>query len=181
MLNKTNFSGDGQADLVNHGGEHKAVYGFSADPYPFWQQRLDRPELVYGQFGENLTIEGLDESRLCIGDRLAISNAVLEITQPRVPCFKLGLAFELNAMPRLFVGHAATGIYFRVIECGEISAGDPVALVHNDPCQITVQALFKAYFDQTIPEQLSQEILLQAKSIEALSTEWREKVLSRLN
>ena len=174
------LAGDQQVDLKNHGGEHKAVYGFSANHYPFWQQKLGLDDLEFGRFGENLTITDLDESRLCIGDQLMIGDCVLEITQPRVPCFKLGIAFELEDMPRMFVEHAATGIYFRVMEPGFIQAGNLVTQVKLHPARLTVQRLFHAYFDKQMAKQESDAILQQALEIEPLSKEWRDKITARL-
>jgi MOSC domain-containing protein YiiM len=179
-VNQFNLTGDQQVDLVNHGGEHKAVYGFASDHYAFWQQKLDQPEFPYGKFGENLTIDGLDESTLCIGDQLQVGESVLEITQPRVPCFKLGLAFNRDDMPRLFVEHAATGIYFRVIETGSVASGDPVRLKQPHPAKLSVQRLFKAYFDKSLDESEKQAVMREALEINALSIEWREKLESRL-
>ncbi|WP_438969906.1 MOSC domain-containing protein [Methylophaga sp.] len=175
-----NLKGDQQVDLKNHGGEHKAVYGFSSDHYLFWQNKLALDNLPFGKFGENLTIDGLDETVLCIGDQIQVGQSLLEITQPRVPCFKLGLAFELNEMPRLFVENAATGIYFRVIETGSVGAGDAVYRIAADPEELTVQQLFKAYFDKTMPADEKRRRLQRALKIDALSMEWREKVETRL-
>lgn len=179
-VNQFNLAGDQQVDLVNHGGEHKAVYGFASDHYAFWQHQLEQPDFHYGQFGENLTIEGLDEKILCIGDQLQIGESVLEITQPRVPCFKLGLAFNREDMPRLFVENAATGIYFRVIETGAVASGDPVSLKQPHPSKLSVQRLFKAYFDKSLDESEKQTVMREALEIDALSIEWREKLESRL-
>lgn len=179
-INQFNLTGDQQVDLKNHGGEHKAVYGFSADHYPFWQNKLALDAIAYGRFGENLTIDGLDEAQLCIGDRIQVGEALLEITQPRVPCFKLGIAFELDAMPRLFVENAATGIYFRVIETGFVAAGDKVQRITEHTEKLSVQQLFMAYFDTAMPAQTKRQILEQALEINALSSEWREKVANRL-
>lgn len=176
-----NLDGDQQADLIHHGGEHKAVYGFAAEHYPFWERRLALPPLPFGQFGENLTVEGLDERQLCIGDRLQVGQCLLEITQPRVPCFKLGLAFEREDLPGLFVDNAATGIYFRVIQTGTVAAGDTVHLAEPHPARLSVQRLFRAYFDKTMPDDVKNMILQQALGIHALSQEWRDKVEQRLN
>jgi MOSC domain-containing protein YiiM len=179
-VNQFNLAGDQQVDLVNHGGEHKAVYGFASDHYAFWQQKLEQPEFHYGKFGENLTIEGLDESTLCIGDQLHVGESVLEITQPRIPCFKLGLAFNRDDMPRLFVENAATGIYFRVIETGSVASGDTVSLKQPHPAKLSVQRLFKAYFDNSLDESEKQAVMREALEIDALSIEWREKLEYRL-
>lgn len=168
---------DQQADLKNHGGEHKAVYAFSEHHYDYWRERLNKPELTFGQFGENLTISNLDEASLCIGDRLQISDCILEITQPRVPCFKLGIALDLAEMPKLFVQYGATGIYFRVIKTGNIANNNAVKRIYQHPKQLPVQTLFKAYFDNNAIE--SKQIMMEAAEIMALSSEWREKVLSK--
>lgn len=173
-----NLAGDKQVDLTNHGGEHKAVYGFSADHYDYWRQQLNKPELSYGQFGENLTISSFDEQSLCIGDQLQINDCILEISQPRVPCFKLGIVLDLKTMPKLFVQHWATGIYFRVLQSGSIQAGDSVNITHQHPAQLTVQSLFKAYFDSDFSE--PEKVLQRAAEIPELSEEWREKILSRI-
>lgn len=180
-INQLNLAGDQQVDLKNHGGEHKAVYGFASDHYPFWQNKLSLDELAFGRFGENLTIDGLDEKQLCIGDQIQVGHSLLEITQPRVPCFKLGMAFGLDTMPRLFVENAATGIYFRVIETGTVAAGDKVIRRVANPANVTVQDLFRAYFDKQKPIEEKQETLRKALAIEALSTEWRDKIEARLN
>lgn len=179
-VNAFNLEGDKQVDLVNHGGEHKAVYGFAAEHYAFWQQKLGLAALPFGKFGENLTVEGLDEAKLCIGDRLKVGQSLLEISQPRVPCFKLGIAFQRDDMPRLFVAQAATGIYFRVIETGSVAAGDTVTLAEPHPTKLSVQRLFRAYFDKSLPGNEKSSVLEQALEIDALSHEWREKLEKRL-
>jgi len=180
VINSFNLAGDQQVDLVNHGGEHKAVYGFASDHYAFWQQTLTQDELHYGQFGENLTIDGLHENIFCIGDQLQVGDSILEITQPRVPCFKLGIAFGREDMPRLFVENAATGIYFRVIETGSVASGDTVSLHQPHPARLSVQRLFKAYFDKSLTEAEKLAVMQRALEIDALSVEWREKLESRL-
>ena len=179
QITDSHVSGDQQVDLKNHGGEHKAVYGFSVNHYDYWRTALDKPELSYGQFGENLSITDLDEAKLCIGDQLQIGDCILEITQPRVPCFKLGIAMDLRTMPKLFIEQANTGIYFRIIQSGTISTGQKVDLIHQHPEQLSVQQLFKAYFDKTFLG--ADKVMQQAETIPQLSTEWRNKVLSRLN
>ena len=171
------IEGDQQVDLVNHGGEYKAVYGFSAQHYPYWQQQLAK-QLRYGQFGENLTITDLDERQLCIGDQIQIGDCLLEITQPRVPCFKLGIALDDSTMPKRFVQYGATGIYFKVISTGEIKTGDAVSISYRHPEHVSVFDLFNAYFDKTMIN--AKQILQKAEQVSALSDEWREKVLSRL-
>lgn len=175
---ETSLQGDQQVDLKNHGGTDKAVYGFAAEHYNYWREELAKPYLKFGQFGENLTISGLDEDRLCIGDRIKINDCILEITQPRVPCFKLGIALEQKDMPKRFVQHGATGIYFRVIQQGTVGVHDSVKTVFSHPERLTVETLFNAYFDKTFEN--PQAIMQRAANISELSEEWREKVKTRL-
>lgn len=172
------LAGDQQVDLTNHGGEHKAVYAFSAQHYHYWRKVLNRPDLCYGQFGENLTISELDESKLCIGDHLQIGECILEITQPRVPCFKLGMALERSDMPKLFVQHGATGIYFRVLHPGSINSGSKVELTYQQPRQLSVYSLFNAYFDKHFDG--AKQIIQLATTVPALSQEWQQKINDRL-
>ncbi len=179
QITETHVAGDQQVDLKNHGGEHKAVYGYSVNHYDYWRTALDKPDLAFGQFGENLSITDLDEATLCIGDQLQIGDCILEITQPRVPCFKLGIAMGLRTMPKLFIEQANTGIYFRIIQPGTISTGQNVDLIRQHSEQLSVQQLFKAYFDKTFVG--ANEVMQRAETIPQLSSEWREKVLSRLS
>ncbi|MDF1588830.1 MAG: MOSC domain-containing protein [Gammaproteobacteria bacterium] len=178
FVSQFSLDGDQQVDLENHGGEHKAVYAFSANHYDHWRQHLAKPSLRYGQFGENLTITNLDEKKLCIGDQIQIGDCILEITQPRVPCFKLGIALDLPSMPKQFIAHGATGIYFRVISTGNIQHGDDVNVVFRQPQQLSVHTLFNAYFDTSFEN--AHAVMVQANSITELSDEWRQKVQSRL-
>jgi len=177
-VSEFNLAGDQQVDLENHGGGHKAVYGFSAGQYDYWRDELARPELHYGQFGENLTISDLDESVLCIGDQLQIGDCILEITQPRVPCFKLGIALNLNTMPKKFIQHGHTGIYFKVLQTGSIETGVQVERIFLHPKALPVKTLFKAYFDPDFEN--AYEVIQLASEIPELSDEWREKVVARL-
>ncbi len=177
-ISEFKLAGDQQVDLENHGGGHKAVYAFSAEQYGYWRQALARPELHYGQFGENLTISGLDEASLCIGDQIQIGDCILEATQPRVPCFKLGIALALETMPQQFIHHAHTGVYFKVIKMGSITAGDIVTHLYQHPHQLAVKTLFSAYFDPDFID--SVRVMQTAADTPELSDEWREKVLTRL-
>ena len=172
------LDGDQQVDLENHGGGHKAVYGFSSAEYDYWRHALNKPNLHFGQFGENLTISNLDESKICIGDQLQVGDCILEVTQPRVPCFKLGIAFALTTMPKLFIHHGHTGIYFKVLQTGSVKTGTTVERIYQHPKKLTVKTLFKAYFD---PDFIgAYKIMKIASEIDELSEEWREKVLARL-
>ena len=119
---RINLAGDAQADLAAHGGEQRAVMVYQLDSYRFWANHLKREDLTYGHFGENLTVEGLADDEVCIGDRFRIGEAIFEVTQPRVTCFKVGIRMGVPEMPALLVAHHRTGFYFRVIQEGEIGA-----------------------------------------------------------
>ncbi len=178
FVGKDNLKDDLQADLKNHGGEHKAVYAFSSDHYPYWSDVLQNSGLKPGIFGENLTISGLDESSLHIGDQLSVGQCILEITQPRVPCFKLGVAVKNKNMPRLFIENFATGVYLRVLQEGLIEAGNKVELIKEGKFKVSVKSLFRAYFDKNY--QASRSIMETAVLIPELSSEWEKKLSVRL-
>jgi MOSC domain-containing protein YiiM len=127
----TNLSGDGQADLVNHGGVDKAVLAYSADHYPNWRAELDMPEMPHGAFGENLTIADLSEQSVCIGDIFRIGSVAFEVSQPRQPCWKLARRWRLHKLTGFVVQNGRTGWYLRVLEEGWIEAGMPVSLVER--------------------------------------------------
>lgn len=166
-------AGDEQSDRVHHGGEHKAVYGFAGEHYPHWQALLGR-ELSPGAFGENLTVDGLHEAQVHIGDRLRLGSALLEVSQPRNPCFKLGIALADDRAPALFTQHFHTGVYFRVIEAGDISVGDEIHLEHSHPAAVSVYALFRAHYDRHFP--LREQVLAAAAGIAELAPEWQARV-----
>jgi len=173
-----NLAGDGQADLENHGGENKAVYAYSADHYAYWQQELRLESLPCGQFGENLTVAGLDEVALCIGDRLRAGTALLTITQPRVPCYKLGIRFEDKQMPKKFTRSARTGVYLKVLETGAVNTGDSIEVLSRGLGELPVKRLFEAYFMPCGDESVA--VLEQALEIPELSAEWRAQLEQRL-
>ena len=125
----TNLAGDGQADLKNHGGPDKAVLAYSADHYSKWRDELNMPDLPYGAFGENLTVAGLSEASVCIGDVLRIGTATFEVSQPRQPCWKLARRWRMHELPKMVVDNGRSGWYLRVLEPGWIEAYMPVALI----------------------------------------------------
>jgi MOSC domain-containing protein YiiM len=125
----TNLAGDGQADLINHGGIDKAVLAYSADHYAKWREELGMPEMPFGAFGENLTITGLSEQSVCIGDIFRIGNATFEVSQPRQPCWKLARRWRMHELVRLVVHNGRTGWYLRVLEQGWIEVQAPVVLI----------------------------------------------------
>src|SRR5689334_21985280 len=133
MVRKVNVDGDGQGDLAAHGGEHRAVFVYQIDSYRYWERELGRSDFVHGQFGENLTIEGPGDDEVCIGDRFRIGGAVFEVTQPRVTCYRVGLRMNDPRMPALLVSHRRPGFYFRVLEEGEVQAGDEIVKLDAGP------------------------------------------------
>jgi MOSC domain-containing protein YiiM len=173
-----NLAGDAQADPAVHGGVHKAVYAYSLDHYAFWQQQLGMVSMPYGQFGENLTVAGLDEELSCVGDHLAIGTARFAITQGRQPCFKLGIRFGNPQMPRLFTQAGRSGFYLKVLEEGVITAGDAVHVVHADPARVPVKALFQAYMAPG--SAAAREVLQRALAVADLSESWRGGIAKRL-
>src|SRR5690348_9072634 len=141
MVRRLNIDGDGQGDLAGHGGEHRAVFVYQLESYRYWQRQLGRDQLSYGQFGENFTIEGLSDRDVCIGDRYRIGKAVFEVTQPRVTCYRVGMRMDEPQMAALLVAHGRPGFYFRVLEEGEVGAGDEIVRVAQGPERMTVAAI----------------------------------------
>jgi ferredoxin-NADP reductase/MOSC domain-containing protein YiiM len=168
-VRRLNIDGDGQADLVGHGGEHRAVMVYQAESYAYWQEILQRTDLYYGRFGENLTVEGLADKDVCIGDRYRIGTAVFEVTQPRVTCFKVGISLGLPEMPALLVAHKRPGFYFRVITEGEVEAGDPIEKIANGTGGMTVADIDQLLYSKDHPKQQLQKAL----NIPALAKGWQ--------
>ncbi len=167
-LRREGFDGDGQADLENHGGVDKAAYLYSSDHYPHWEEELGRP-LPYGQLGENLTVRGWTEEVVHIGDVLRIGGARVEVTQPRVPCFKLGLRMEDPRFPKRFLASLRSGFYVRVLDEGDVAAGDPVERLEAGPEAVTVrEAQRLLHFERG--DRAGAERVLR---IPALSADWR--------
>jgi MOSC domain-containing protein YiiM len=136
-VGKLGLDGDGQADLTVHGGPDKAVYAYDLSGYAHWRRALAR-DLPLGQFGENLTVEGLPETEVRIGDAYRIGTALFQVSQPRSPCFKLAMKMEMPDFPRRFLAAGRTGFYFSVLEEGEVGAGDTITRVSREPGEITV-------------------------------------------
>ena len=177
-VSKENLSGDRQADLVNHGGSDKAVYAYSFENYAYWQEALGRDRMPPGQFGENLTVSGLDESVVYVGDHVRIANVHMAVTQPRVPCFKLGIRMQDVEMPRLFSQSARTGFYLRVLHEGTVEAGDEIEIVQRGNGAISIRRLFEAFFKPRVKS--SADVLKQALKVPELSADWRQKIERRL-
>lgn len=169
MARRLDLDGDGQGDLVGHGGEQRAVLVYQLDSYRHWESYLQRHDFEYGQFGENFTVDGLPDSEVCIGDRYRIGTAVFEVTQPRVTCYRVGLRMSNPQMPALLVSHQRPGFYFRVIEEGEVGAGDEIEKVTDGPERMTVAEVSSLLY---LPAP-RRDRLVRAASIPALSLGWK--------
>lgn len=168
-VGRLNLAGDAQADLSVHGGPYKAVYAYPAEHYDYWHGELAENELPWGMFGENLTTEGLNESAVRIGDRFRVGTAELTVTQPRVPCYKLGIRFGTQAMVKRFLNSRRTGFYFAVAQEGEIDRGDKIELIARDANSLSVADVFRLYAFDTDDRQN----LRRAAELEALPSSWR--------
>ncbi len=177
-VRKHNIDGDKQADLVNHGGESKAVYAFSYHHYEYWKTVFNENDLSFGAFGENLTVSHLDENELCIGDQVRCGTALLQVSQPRVPCFKFAMAFNNKQAPKLFIQNFHTGVYFRVLEEGLVNTEDELSIEQKHPNSVTVKTLFQTYFDKNSDN--AESILLKAYAMPELSSEWKNDIRQKL-
>jgi ferredoxin-NADP reductase/MOSC domain-containing protein YiiM len=169
MARRLNLDGDGQGDLGGHGGENRAVMVYQLASYGYWQMQLHRQDFEYGQFGENLTVDGLADDEVCIGDRYRIGGALFEVTQPRVTCYRVGIRMLNPQMPSLLVSHKRPGFYFRVIEEGEIGAGDEIVKISEGPERVTVAEIDGLLYLPGHPR----ELLQRALRIPALPAGWR--------
>ena len=145
MLRKLDLDGDRQADLEVHGGPAKAVYAYPSEHYPLWREELGDPDLSWANFGENFTTEGLFEAETRIGDRFRIGDALVMVTQPRFPCYKLGIRFDRDDILEKFLQSGRSGIYFAVLEEGLVNTGDAIEQVHRDPQGVTIADINRAY------------------------------------
>jgi MOSC domain-containing protein YiiM len=169
MLRTLNLDGDKQADLSVHGGVSKAAYVYPFEHYEFWKHELPDMNLPYGMFGENFTTEGLREERVNIGDRFRIGDAEVMVTEPRMPCYKLGLKFGRADMLKRFLVSRRTGFYFAVLKEGEVKAGDAIKLLRRDGDGITVADITRLYAF----EKNDLKLLRRAVQLEALPESWR--------
>ncbi|WP_019930776.1 MOSC and FAD-binding oxidoreductase domain-containing protein [Nocardia sp. BMG111209] len=170
MVRRLNIDGDGQGDLAGHGGEMRAVMVYQLASYRHWAAELGRDDLVHGNFGENLTVDGLADAEVCIGDRFRIGDAVFEVTQPRVTCYRVGIRMNEPRMAALLVAHGRPGFYFRVIEEGEIAAGQEIVKVADGPESMPVTVVDRLLYTGDRPA----DQLARALRIEALSPGWKE-------
>ncbi len=170
MVRKLNLDGDRQADLSVHGGVSKAVYAYPAEHYGFWKKELPHMQLPYSMFGENFTTEGLLESNVNVGDRFRVGEAELVTTEPRLPCYKLGIKFGRADILRRFLASRHTGFYFAVLKEGPVRAGDSIELLGRDANEITIADITRLYAF----EKDDLEMLRRVVKLEALSESWRD-------
>jgi len=170
MVRRLNIDGDAQGDLTGHGGEHRAVFVYQLDSYRYWERQLNRTDFTLGQFGENFTVDGLPDEDVCIGDRYRIGGALFEVTQPRATCYRVGIRMNEPRMAALLVSHGRPGFYFRVLQEGEVAAGDEIFKVMAGPEGMSVREISGLLYLPGHPQQK----LERALRIPALSAGWRE-------
>ena len=168
-VHRLNLDGDGQADLAGHGGENRAVFVYQIESYRYWQEQLSRSDFIHGQFGENFTITGLPDDAVCIGDRFQIGGAIFEVSQPRVTCYRVGIRMNEPRMPALLTGSGRPGFYFRVLQEGDVGAGDEITKVGEASERMTVAEINALLYSSSHPR----ELLERALRIEALPSGWR--------
>src|SRR5262249_10791622 len=168
-VGRLNLDGDGQGDLAGHGGEQRAVFVYQIESYRYWQEQLKRTDFVHGQFGENFTVEGLPDDAVCIGDRYRVGSALFEVTQPRVTCYRVGIRMNEPRMPSLLTSSGRPGFYFRVLQEGEVSAGDEIVKIGEAEERMTVAEINALLYSPNHPR----DRLERALRIEALSPGWR--------
>lgn len=176
MLRTTNLDGDRQADLSVHGGPNKAAYGYPSEHYGAWKSELSEPVLPWGAFGENFTTEGLIETDVSIGDRYRVGDAVVKVTTPRLPCFKLAAKFKSDEIIEHFLKSGRCGFYFSVIEEGEVGAGDAFALLGREESTLTIAEVNRLYSAKS-PDR---ETLQRSLHVKTLPESWRERFRARL-
>src|ERR1700676_432906 len=176
MVRKLDIDGRQKTDLAGPGGEQRAVFVYQMDSYHYWERFLGRTDFTFGQFGENFTVEGLLDNEVCIGDRYRIGDAVFEVTQPRVTCYRVGIRMNEPRMPALLVEHHRPGFYFRVLQEGEVGAGDDIVKVTDGPERISVAEVDALLY---LPGQSSEQ-LQRALRIPALSRSWQSSFQAML-
>jgi ferredoxin-NADP reductase/MOSC domain-containing protein YiiM len=177
MVRRLNVDGDAQGDLAGHGGEQRAVFVYQMDSYRYWEHFLGRSDFSFGQFGENFTVEGLGDDEVCIGDRYRIGDALFEVTQPRVTCYRVGIRLNEPRMPALLVAHRRPGFYFRMLQEGEVGKGDEIVKISDGAERMTVVDVDALLY---LPGH-SREQVERALRIRALSKGWQSSFQAILN
>src|ERR1700688_715248 len=176
MVRNLDIDGDAQADLAGHGGEQRAVFVYQMDSYHYWERFLGRSDFTFGQFGENFTVEGLPDNEVCIGDRYRIGDAIFEVPQPRVTCYRVGIRMNEPRMAALLVAHHRPGFYFRVLQEGEVGASDDIVKISDGPERISVADVDALLY---LPGHSSEQ-LQRALRIPALSKGWQSSFQAML-
>lgn len=174
MVRRTNLDGDQQADLSVHGGIGKAVYAYPSEYYPLWREEL-KMDLSFGNFGENLTTEGILDSDVCAEDRWQMGSAVLLVTQPRMPCFKLAARFDREDVLERMISTGRHGFYFAVVQEGEVCAGDEIRLLERKEKPVSIPEMVSIYLGRN----LEPELVQRAMKLELLSPKWKAKLAQR--
>jgi MOSC domain-containing protein YiiM len=177
MLRTLNLDGDRQADLSVHGGPSKAVYVYPSEHYDYWKRELPGMKLPWGMFGENFTSSGLFESELNIGDRLSVGSAVVMVTEPRMPCYKLGIKFGRSDIVKKFLASERTGFYFAVLQEGEVGAGDSIELMEKTDPSVRVSDITRLY----TRDKHNLKLLRRAVEVEALPESWKSYFHQRID
>ncbi len=176
MLRTLNLDGDRQADLSVHGGLSKAVYVYPSEHYDFWKDELPEMKLPWGMFGENFISTGLFESEVNIGDKFRVGSAIVMVTEPRLPCYKLGIKFGRSDIVKRFLASERTGFYFAVLEEGEVGAGDRIELIEESQNSVRVSVITRLYRR----EKDNAGLLRRALEVEALPNSWKNYFQHRL-
>ena len=179
MVRKLNLDGDRQADPTVHGGVDKAVYSYPAEHYDYWRKQFPNTGITWGTFGENFTTEGLMEDTVNVGDHLQIGSATLVASQPRMPCYKLGVRFGTMDIIRRFLASGRPGIYFSVLKEGEVQTGDKIGIIKKDKNKVTVKDIVRLYVNSDDTGNI--ETMRRATKISALPEGWRQGFQQNIN
>jgi len=179
-LRTLNLDGDKQSDLTVHGGHYKAVYCYPAQHYEYWKAKLPGQPLPIGVFGENFTVDGFDEDSVYIGDRFSVGSAEVVVSQPRLPCYKLGIRFGSDQMVKRFLASGLTGFYLAVLREGEVGAGDEIVPLSHDPDSIPVSAITRLYIAKEYDSEDLRDVQAAMK-LSALPDSWKQWLWERAN
>ncbi len=178
-LRKLNLDGDRQADLNVHGGKDKAVYCYPIEHYAYWKKELPGRELPMGSFGENFTTEGMSEDSAHLGDRFSVGSSEVEVTQPRMPCYKLGIRFQMDEMVRRFLASGRTGFYLGVTREGEVGAGDEITMLEREANGVAVAEITRLYIAKRYGEE-DAAVVWRALRAAALPEGWKKYLREKL-
>jgi MOSC domain-containing protein YiiM len=179
FLRKLDLDGDRQADLTVHGGDYKAVYCYPLEHYAYWKKELPGRDLTLGNFGENFTTEGLLEGAVNLGDRFSIGSAEVVVTQPRLPCYKLGIRFQSDAMVKRFLASKRSGFYLAVAREGEVGAGDEIKEVSRDPNHVSIAEIHRLYFANNYND-ADINVVRGALQVATFPESWKDDFRARL-